>query len=111
MIILDERTGVYKLVIDLRREKTCRKICWFTLYLDLVPKEDDEDQHDAKEWKACPFGHLPHETTESYCGFLVYVSRTYGALVPYRKGIHLMIGSWCPLHNDDGWKNTSTLKA
>jgi hypothetical protein len=34
-----------------------------------------------------PLGYLPHKNLESYRGFLVYVSRTYPAMVPYLKGI------------------------
>jgi hypothetical protein len=59
---------------------------WYASYLGLVPRKDNQDQH-AKEQKACPFRHLPHKTAESYHGFLVYVLRTYGVLVPYLKGI------------------------
>jgi hypothetical protein len=33
-----------------------------------------------------------------------------GAMVPYLKGIHLTIASWHPLHDDNGWKNMSTVE-
>jgi hypothetical protein len=108
VIILDE-TGIYKLVMEMRWQKMQQKIGWFASYLGLIPREDEEE-HLAKEWKACPFGHLPHKTAKSYRGFLVYVSRTYGTLVPYLKGIHLTIYSCHRLHDDDGWKNTSTVE-
>jgi hypothetical protein len=32
-------------------------------------------------------------------------------MVPYLKGIHLMIDSWWQNQDKDGWKNTSTVKA
>ncbi len=37
-------------------------------------------------------------------GFLVYVSQTYPAMVPYLKGIHLTVDSWRPNRDVDGWK-------
>jgi hypothetical protein len=41
----------------------------------------------------------------SYQGFLDYVSRTYGFLVPYLKGIHLTLESWRSnrLQNQNYW--------
>jgi hypothetical protein len=47
---------------------------------------------------------------ESYRGFLMDVSRTYSDMVPYLKGIHLMIDSWHPHWDEDDWKNTSTVE-
>jgi hypothetical protein len=34
----------------------------------------------------------------------VYLSRTYPALVPYLKGIHLTVDSWRPNRDPSGWK-------
>ncbi len=45
-----------------------------------------------------------HKTLESYRGFLIYISRTYPALTPYLKGIHLTLGSCRPWRSDDAWK-------
>jgi len=36
----------------------------------------------------------------------VYVGRTYPALVPYLRGIHLTFYSWRPWRKSDGWKMT-----
>jgi hypothetical protein len=105
-----DETGVYKLVTEVRWEKTRRKIRWFASYLGLVPKDDDNEQLE-KDRKACPWGHLPHKTAESYQGFLVYVSQTYSVMVPYLKGIQMTIDSWRPHRDADGWKNTSTVEA
>jgi hypothetical protein len=44
------------------------------------------------------------KTLEHHRGFLVYITRTYPALTPYLKGIHLTIDSWRPHRDDDGWK-------
>ena len=36
--------------------------------------------------------------------YLVYISRTYRAMVPYLKGIHQTLDSWRTGRNKDGWK-------
>jgi hypothetical protein len=51
----------------------------------------------------CPAEIIPHKPLESIRGFLVYVARTYTALVPYLKGIHLTLDSWRVNRADDGW--------
>ena len=33
----------------------------------------------------------------------MYVSHTYGALVPYLKGIHLTLESWRSNRDSEGW--------
>jgi hypothetical protein len=37
-------------------------------------------------------------------GFLVYVARTYPAMVPYLKGFHLTIETWRGGRDSKGWK-------
>ena len=37
-------------------------------------------------------------------GFLVYVTRTYPAMVPYLKGFHLTIEMWHGGRDPEGWK-------
>ncbi len=37
-------------------------------------------------------------------GFLVYITQTYPAMVPYMKGIHLTVDSWRPYRDEEGWK-------
>jgi hypothetical protein len=46
---------------------------------------------------------LNFKKLRSYRGFLVYVSRTYGFLVPYLKGIHLTLESWRANRDSEGW--------
>lgn len=47
---------------------------------------------------------LPRAELESARGFLIYISLTYTAMVPYLKGLHLMIDGWRPQRDQDGWK-------
>mmetsp|Transcript_9223 Transcript_9223/g.14191 ORF Transcript_9223/g.14191 Transcript_9223/m.14191 type:complete len:92 (+) Transcript_9223:3250-3525(+) len=54
-------------------------------------------------------GYIHHKTAERYHGFLVYVSRTYDALVLYLKGLHLTLDSWRPEQDKDGWRTTNTV--
>jgi hypothetical protein len=49
---------------------------------------------------------IDHKVLESYRGFLVYISRTYPAITPYLKGIHLTLDSWRPWRSEDSWKMT-----
>lgn len=47
---------------------------------------------------------IDHKTLESHRGFLIYISRTYLAITPYLKGIHLTLDSWRPWRSEDAWK-------
>ena len=47
---------------------------------------------------------LSFEDLERGRGFLDYLSRNYPSIVPYLKGIHLTLDSWCPNRDEDGWK-------
>lgn len=48
---------------------------------------------------------LDRKELEKQRGFLVHVARTYPAVVPYLKGLHLTIDSWRPNRDKDGWKS------
>jgi hypothetical protein len=48
--------------------------------------------------------HLDHKELFSDRGFLVYVTRTYPAMVPYLKGFHLTIEMWRGSRDADGWR-------
>lgn len=47
---------------------------------------------------------LDHKELLSDRGFLVYVTRTYPAMVPYLKGFHLTIENWRGSRDSEGWK-------
>ena len=49
---------------------------------------------------------IEFKTLESHRGFLIYLVRTYPAINPYLKGIHLSLDSWRPWRKEDGWKLT-----
>mmetsp|Transcript_11711 Transcript_11711/g.19385 ORF Transcript_11711/g.19385 Transcript_11711/m.19385 type:complete len:1450 (-) Transcript_11711:1434-5783(-) len=49
---------------------------------------------------------LDHKELLSDRGFLVYVSKTYPAMIPYLKGFHLTIEMWRDNRDRDGWKMT-----
>jgi hypothetical protein len=49
---------------------------------------------------------IEHKTLEKYRGYLIYLCRSYPAINPYPKGIHLTLDSWRPWQKDDGWKMT-----
>jgi hypothetical protein len=47
---------------------------------------------------------LNHKELEKKRGFLIYVTRTYPAMVPYLKGIHQTLETWRPNRDEAGWK-------
>jgi hypothetical protein len=47
---------------------------------------------------------LDFKPLERKRGFLIYVTRTYPAMVPYLKGIHQTLDSWRTNRDSDGWK-------
>jgi hypothetical protein len=49
-------------------------------------------------------GWLDHKTLERRRGFLLYVTRTYPAMVLYLKGMHLTLDGWRKGRDDEGWK-------
>jgi hypothetical protein len=49
-------------------------------------------------------GWLIRKDLERRRGFLLYVTRTFPATVPYLKGFHLTIDGWRGNRNGDGWK-------
>jgi hypothetical protein len=65
-----------------------------------------EDAGDLKKWwlaLAVPDAKLSHKELLSNRGFLVYVTQTYPAMVPYLKGFHLTIKMWRGGRDADGW--------
>jgi hypothetical protein len=68
-------TEVTKLVSQECWDKTRQWIFWMRDYTE----DSDAD--------------IPHTELESCRGFLVYVTRTYGAMVPYLKGVHHTLDS------------------
>jgi hypothetical protein len=47
---------------------------------------------------------MKRKELESIRGSLVYLQRTYPAITPYLKGLHLTIDSWRPGRTAEGWK-------
>jgi hypothetical protein len=47
---------------------------------------------------------IPYDELERVRGFMVHMVRSYPALNPYLKGIHLTLCSWMPGRDKDGWK-------
>ena len=58
-----------------------------------------EDELAASENQTLDFKPLERKR-----GFLIYVTRTYPAMVPYLKGIHQTLDSWRTNRDSDGWK-------
>jgi hypothetical protein len=66
----------------------------------------------TREELASNGGCTNHKELERRRGFLLYVTRTYPAMVPYLKGIHLTLDGWRDGRDADGWKlNTAGRRA
>jgi hypothetical protein len=51
---------------------------------------------------------LNHKELEKKRGFLICVTRTYPAMVPYLKGMHQTLETWRPNRDEACWKNKDT---
>ena len=95
----------YQSVSSERWVKLQEKIRWFGKFVDLyddVSARIDIPENDLKT--TILKNHIPRKQAESYRGYLVYVSRTYRAMVPLLKGIHLSLDYWRPNRDDEGWR-------
>jgi hypothetical protein len=48
---------------------------------------------------------LTHKELERKRGFLIYITQTYSAMVPYLKEIHQTLETWRPNRNASGWRS------
>jgi hypothetical protein len=90
-------TDVYKSVTQERWEKLKTRLSWIS------------EHYDGSRWGFAQRPLLEHAELERIRGFLVYVTRTYKALTPYLKGVHLTLDSWRGNRNDDGWRLATPL--
>jgi hypothetical protein len=102
-----DHDNAYKSVTEDRWEKTKKRTGWFAFQGGLTDADSTRllNLGDLeKERVGAPKGHMLHKMTESYRGFLVYVSRTYRVMVPYLKRIHLSLDRWRENRDEDGWR-------
>jgi hypothetical protein len=85
-------TAVFKSVTQERWDKLKSRLSWIS------------EHYDGSRWGVAQRPLLEHSELERIRGFLVYVTRTYKALMPYLKGLHLTLDSWRENRNDDGWR-------
>jgi hypothetical protein len=51
-----------------------------------------------------------HKTLLKYHGFLINVARTYPAMIPYLKGLHLTIKHWRDNRDPEGWPDLPAIQ-
>ena len=85
LVLYTNNMEVYVTVSQDRWEKTQAVLNWM---LDALSQDVD---------------HIPYKTLESHRGFLVYVTCSYPATVPYLKGIHMTLDGWRENRDDEGW--------
>jgi hypothetical protein len=71
---------------------------WVKAKAMLKARKDEMEADDG--WLDC-------KALERQRGFLLYVTRTYPAMVPYLKGFHLTINGWRKGRDSEGWKYLS----
>jgi hypothetical protein len=113
LVVSTDGDNVYKEVTQECWDKAKKRINWFAHYagLELELAEglfDDEQVYEIGKPKK---GWMNYKLAEKYRGFLVYVPRTYTAMVPYRKGIHLSLESWRPVRDEDGWRISNGIES
>mmetsp|Transcript_3704 Transcript_3704/g.5801 ORF Transcript_3704/g.5801 Transcript_3704/m.5801 type:complete len:219 (+) Transcript_3704:2610-3266(+) len=109
--VVSTRDGqVSKAVTQERLEKLKWKVAWLAFEAGAMEEGECPDEVVLEEARAIgaqkgPKGYIHHKTAEKYRAFLVYVSRTYTAMVPFLKGMHLTLEFW----HEDGWRLTNTM--
>ena len=94
-VIATDGQMVTKSVTQARWEKTQNKIRWLGKQVNLwdwYTLDTYESVDPSCESKTGQKIHF--KATESYVGFIQYVSFTFTCLVPYLKGIYLTMNSW-----------------
>ena len=95
---------VSKFVTKERWRKTQGCIRWLAQKIGLPGDQWSANVPDDEDAKETISRTLPHKQAERIRGFLIYVSRTYKAMVPYLKGLHLTLDFWRPGRDEEGWR-------
>lgn len=106
---------VQKSVTQERWEKAKRRMQWLAFQAGCNMSQvevmdgvfDDEVKMNAG---SAPAGCVNHKLCKKHRGFLVCVSRTHAAMVPFLKGLHLTVDSWRTNRDEDGWRLTNTIE-
>ena len=103
-VVATEGGSVKKFVTDEQWGKTQRCVRWIASKLGIAGDEWSLELLADEDEGRVPNGKLPHKQAERIRGFLIYVSRTYTAMVPYLKGLHLTLDFWRGRRDEEGWK-------
>ncbi|KAI2495932.1 hypothetical protein MHU86_18586 [Fragilaria crotonensis] len=95
---------VTKFVTKERWRKTQGCIRWLANKIGIQGDQWSGGIPEDEYSKVPPAGTLPHKQAERIRGFLIYVSRTYKAMVPYLKGLHLTLDFWRANRDEEGWR-------
>ena len=98
---------LYKCVTEEAWDKAKKRIKYLAYYAGCDVSRDDVDFGIEKELNIQPkgIGVLIHKAAEKYRGYLIHISATYEAIVPYLKGLHLTLDGWREGRDDEGWKD------
>ena len=96
--------SVTKFVTEERWAKTQKCIRWIANKLGVAEDEWSVGLPVDEDARKAPKGNIPHKQAERIRGFLIYVFRTYTAMVPYLKGLHLTLDFWREGMDEEGWR-------
>jgi hypothetical protein len=91
-LVTTNSEGVYVSVFQERWDKTKA----------IVSKMEEVLENDHPEFS--------HKQLLSDRGFLIYVARTYPAMIPYLKGLHLTIEHWRDNRDEMGWPDQQAIR-
>jgi hypothetical protein len=103
-VVATSKGIVTKFVTKERWQKTQGCIRWLATKIGVPGDQWSGTTPEDEDSKKAPVGYLPFKQAERIRGFLIYVSRTYKAMVPYLKGLHLTLDSWRPNRDEEGWR-------
>ena len=104
---------VMKFVTQEAWNKAKQRVLWLAYYTGCQVDRKEVDTKLEQELKLQPKeekGFLIHKIAEKYRGYLVHISATYEAIVPYLKGLHLTLDSWREGRDEEGWKDLTWYK-
>ena len=103
---------LHKSVTQEAWDKAKKRLRYLAYYAgcDIDPKLVDFDIEKELKQKPKSKGFLIHKAAEKYRGYLIHISATYDAIVPYLKGLHLTLDGWREGRDDEGWKDLAWYK-
>ena len=106
LIVKTDGNIVRKLVTNEHWKMVQTKVQWLAEHINFKDEYSKDKVIGSTDKIQAPSGNINFKTTERFVEFLVYVSQTCTSFVSSLKGIYLILNSWRPRRNTDGWPLT-----